>query len=289
MLDPTPDAVPDLRLTVIGPGPAYTRRRGRTSSCYLVRGGGSAVVLDMGHGSFAALGALLDPRTLDAIFISHLHPDHHIDLVPMRHYLKFGCSMAAKVPLHAPEGIRARYDALNDEPGFLDALPGPPLVAGRLPIGALTVEAKRVTHTDSSYAFRVALAGGGSGPRDGPGGSGPGDGPGGSGPGHGPGDDGPGLVYSGDCGRGADLLALLRPGDTLLSEAAWGANPAIEEVEHLTAADAAAVAREGGAARLILTHILDDSRPIAALRIARGVYSGPVQLAAPGMEVVVRG
>ena len=267
MPTPAADAMSDLRLTVIGPGPAYTRRRGRTSSCYLVRGGGSAVVLDMGHGSFAALGAVLDPRTLDAIFISHLHPDHHIDLVPMRHYLKFGCTMAAKVPLHAPDGIRARYDALNDEPGFLDPLAGPPLVAGMLRIGALTVEARRVTHTDSSYAFRVTLADDAGG-------------------GH---DDRPGLVYSGDCGRAADLLALVRPGDTLLSEAAWGANPAIEEVEHLTAADAATVARDGGAARLILTHILDDSRPIAALHIARTVYSGPVELAAPGMEVVVPG
>ena len=251
----------DLRLTIIGPGPAYTRRRGRTSSCYLVRGGGSAVVLDMGHGSFAALGATIDPRTLDAIFISHLHPDHHIDLVPMRHFLKFGCAASAHVPLHAPEGIRARYEALNDEAGFLDPLPGPPLVAGVLRIGALIVEARRVTHTDSSYGFRVALANGSG--------------------------IGPGIVYSGDCGRAADLLALLRPGDTLLSEAAWGANPAIEEVEHLTVADAAAVARDGGAARLILTHILDESRPIAALHIARRVFSGPVELAFPGMEVAV--
>ncbi|MGH2407878.1 MAG: MBL fold metallo-hydrolase [Candidatus Limnocylindrales bacterium] len=251
----------DLSLTVIGPGPAYTRRRSRTSSCYLVRSSDTAVLLDMGQGSFAALGPVIDPRTLDAIFISHLHPDHHIDLVPMRHYLKYGCPRSAHVPLHAPGGIRARYDALNDEPGFLDALPGPPLVAGRMDIGGLTVEAQRVTHTDSSYGFRVSLAG----------------------------DDGPGLVYSGDCGRGTDLLKLLRAGDTLLSEAAWGANPAIEEVEHLTAADAATAARDGGAARLILTHVLDDSRPIAALHIARAIFAGPVELAAPGSEVIVRG
>ena len=271
--DASPDASADLRLTVIGPGPAYTRRRGRGSSCYLVRGGGSAVVLDMGHGSFGALGATLDPRTLDAIFISHLHPDHHIDLVPMRHYLKYGCSAETTVPLRAPEGIRARYDALNDEPGFLDALPGSPLVAGVHRVGALEVEARRVTHTDSSYGFRVTLAGRGSA-------------------GHGSagrGAAGPGIVYSGDCGRGADLLALMRPGDTLLSEAAWGMNPSVEGVEHLTAAEAAAVARDGAASRLILTHVLDEGRPLAALHLARTIFSGPVDLAAPGMEVVVRG
>ncbi|MFI5255447.1 MAG: MBL fold metallo-hydrolase [Candidatus Limnocylindrales bacterium] len=249
----------DLSLRIIGPGPAYTRRRGRTSSCYLVRGGGSEVVLDMGHGSFASLGAVMDPRALDAIFISHLHPDHHIDLVPMRHYLNYGCPQASTVPLHAPDGIRARYDALNDEVGFLDALPGSPLVAGTTRVGGLVVEAKRVTHTDSSYGFRVSLAGRG----------------------------GAGLVYSGDCGRAADLVALLHPGDTLLSEAAWGANASIEEVPHLTAAEAATAARDGGAARLILTHVLDESRPIAALNIARSIFPGPVELARPGLEVDV--
>ena len=251
--------MPELRLTVIGPGPAYTRRRGRTSSCYLVEGEGTAVLLDLGQGSFASLGALREPRTLGAIFISHLHPDHHIDLVAMRHYLKFGCPSAATVPLHAPGDIRARYDALNADSGFLDALPGPPLEAGWTRVGALSVQAARVTHTDSSYGFRVAFA-----------------------------DGGPGLVYSGDCGRAADLLALVRPGDTLLSEAAWGVNPSIEEAAHLTAAEAAGVASDGLAARLVLTHHLDDGRPVAALRAAQRTYDGPVQLASPGLEVVVR-
>src|SRR3989337_1793294 len=222
--------MPELRLTVIGPGPAYTRRRGRTSSCYLVEGGGTAIVLDLGQGSFAALGARREPRTLDAIFISHLHPDHHIDLVALRHYLKSGCPTATTVPLHAPGDIRARYDVLNGEIGCLDALPGPPLVAGRRQVGALVVQAERVTHTDSSYGFRVTL-----------------------------GDGGPGLGYSGDCGRMAPLPA---------TEAATGA-------------------RDGGASRLILTHVLDEGRPVASLRAAQRVFDGPVQLAAPGLEVVV--
>ena len=85
----------------------------------------------------------------------------------------------------------------------------------------------------------------------------------------------------------ADLLALVRPGDTLLSEAAWGVNDSIDEAEHLTATEAATVARDGGASRLILTHVLDEGRPVASLRAAQRVFDGPVQLAAPGLEVVV--
>ena len=250
--------MPELRLTVVGPGPAYTRRRGRTSSCYVVEGRGTSIVLDIGHGSFATLGAGRDPRAIDAIFISHLHADHHIDLVPMRHYLKYGCSTEATVQLVAPAGIRERYDVLNGIAGFLDPLPGPNLTPGIHQVGALAIEARRVAHTDDSYAFRVSA-------RDG----------------------GPGLVYSGDCGRADDLLALVRPGDTLLSEAAWGAIAPVEEAWHLTAEQAAGVARDGRAGRLVLTHVLDEGRPRASLRIARRAYDGPVDLAAPGMEVAV--
>lgn len=252
--------MPELRLTVVGPGPAYTRRRGRTSSCYVVEGGGSRVVLDIGQGSFASLGARLDPRSIDTIFISHLHPDHHIDLVPMRHFLKYAEATEGSVPLVAPAGIRERYDVLNGIAGFLDPLPGPNLSAGIHHVGALTIEARRVTHTDDSYGFRVSLDA-----------------------------DGPGLVYSGDCGRPEDLLALVRPGDTLLSDAAWGARESVEAAWHLTAEQAAGVAREGGARRLILTHVLDEGRPRASLRIARRAFDGPSDLAAPGMEVTVSG
>ena len=82
-------------------------------------------------------------------------------------------------------------------------------------------------------------------------------------------------------------MALVRPGDTLLSEAAWGAIASVEAAWHLTAEQAAGVAREGRAKHLILTHVLDEGRPQASLKIARRAYGGPVDLAAPGVEVVV--
>src|SRR4029453_11445952 len=136
--------MPELRLTVVGPGPAYTRRRGRTSSCYLVELGETTIVLDIGHGSFASLGARVEPRTIDAIFISHLHPDHHIDLVALRHYLKYGAVPEGSVPLIAPEGIRAPYDVLNGVDGFLDELPGPALSVGLHRIGGGAIARPRL-------------------------------------------------------------------------------------------------------------------------------------------------
>ena len=249
-----------MRLTVVGPGPAYTRRR-LSSSCYLVEHGSAALLLDLGHGSFANLARRREPASLTAILVSHLHPDHHIDLVPLRHYLMYAPHPAGHVALHAPADLRRRYDELNGEVGFLDVLgTEPALEPGTREIGPFRVTVGRVTHTDASFGFRVTLA---------------------RGRGH-----GQGLVYSGDCGRPADLVALLRPGDVLLSEASFGNAAPVDEVEHLTSAQAGQAASDGGASRLLLTHVLDENLRGAAAG-ARRAFRGPVELARPGLQVEI--
>ena len=173
---PEPDHQPTegLRLDVCGAGPAYTDRPGASGAAYLVRHADTAVCLDLGQGSFPRLAGLLDPSALDAVLISHLHPDHFIDLVPLRHYLRWEFAPSRHVRVIAPRSLGGRLDALLDEPGFAAAaLRIEALEPGERMIGSLAIEARRVTHTRDSYGFRVAVAG----------------------------SDGPGLVYSGDCGR----------------------------------------------------------------------------------------
>jgi ribonuclease BN (tRNA processing enzyme) len=78
-----------VRLTVLGAGPAYTDREGASGAAYLVSDGDTNLLLDLGHGSFTRLFPHVHPTRLDAIVISHLHPDHFVDLVPLRHYLRY--------------------------------------------------------------------------------------------------------------------------------------------------------------------------------------------------------
>ena len=171
-----------MRLDVVGAGPAYTDRPGAIGSSYLLRHDGSSLVLDLGQGTFAGLAGILDPGTLDAVVISHLHPDHFIDLVALRHYLRWE-QPRRRVRVIGPVGLADRLDALHDEPGFAAAaLDVEPLTEGAQAIGSFDLVAGRVRHTDSSYGFRVAPIGSAS--------------------------DAPGLVYSGDCGRAEDLDAL---------------------------------------------------------------------------------
>lgn len=249
-----------LRLDVMGAGPAYSDRIGSTGAAYLVRAAGTAVLLDLGQGSFPRLAATIEPSTLDAIAISHLHPDHFIDLVALRHYLRWYFDVARRVRVIAPIGLEARLDALHDEPGFSRAtLAIEPILDGVTEIGALGLEARRVTHTSDSYAFRVDVVG----------------------------HPGPGVVYSGDCGRAADLAPLIRAGDHLLSEVSFGPGPVPPGVAHLDGHAVGALASRTDAGRVLLTHLqmgFDRDETIAAVRSA---YDGPVTFVDPGSATAI--
>lgn len=247
-----------LTLTVLGSSAAWSERPGRPSSSYLLEHAGEALVLDLGQGSLSSLFTHRDPSTVTAIAVSHMHGDHHVDLIPLRNLLSYGYETPRSIGLHAPDELRRRYDVFMGEEGFLDILPGPELVEGTRVIGPFILQAHAVTHSLHSYAFRVTLA-------DEP--------------------ASPGLVYSGDCGRADDLLPLIHEGDTLVCEAFWSTLEPVAGANHLSALEAADVGRRGGASKLILTHILDAHDPQAALDAATAIFPSQVQLAEPGMVV----
>jgi ribonuclease BN (tRNA processing enzyme) len=262
-----------MRLSVVGAGPAYTDRPGATGAAYLVQSGATSLLLDLGQGSFPRLAGLLDPGELDAVVVSHLHPDHFIDLVPLRHYLRWE-EPRRRVRVLGPPGLAARLDALHDEPGFAaGALDVESIGAGTFTVGGFAVEAARVTHTNSSLAFRVARA-----ESDEAGASG------GAAAAAAADAARPGLVYSGDCGRAEDLDVLVRPGDTLLCEVSFGPGPIVPGAQHLDGPAVAALARRTGAGRVLLTHLQMGFDRDATIASVRAGYDGPVELVDPGFE-----
>jgi ribonuclease BN (tRNA processing enzyme) len=245
-----------LELLVVGSGAAYPDRPGTASSTYLVRHGDAVLCLDLGQGGFAGVAGRCRPEDLAAVVISHLHPDHFVDLVALRHYLRYEFEPARHVRVISPTGLAARLDGLLAQPGFAAAtLDLEDRREGQQQVGPFLVASQLVTHADSSFATRVTLA---SEP------------------------DGPGLVYSGDCGRASDLAPLIRPGDTLLVEAAWGPGPVPAPDVHLdgpSVGELAAACRPG---RVILTHIQPARDPEATRQAVRARYAGEVLIAADG-------
>jgi len=248
-----------VELTVLGAGPAYTNRPGATGAAYLVRSGPTAILLDLGQGSFPRLMAELEPSDVAAVFISHLHPDHFIDLIPLRHYLRYEFEPGRRVRVFGPSGLDDRLDCLHAQPGFTaEALDFNALTVGSLAIEAIKVEARLVTHTNESYGFRVAAA-----TAEG------------------------GLVYSGDCGRADDLAPLIKPGDTLLSEVSFGPGPVAPGAAHLNSEAVGELAASTGAGRVLLTHLQMGNDERATVEAVRARFNGPIELVEPGSRLEI--
>lgn len=248
-----------MDLIVLGAGPAYTSAIGAIGASYLLVDGDHALLLDFGQGAFPSLANEWEPWRLDAIVISHLHPDHFIDLVALRHYLRYEFRPPRRVRVVGPAGLDERLDALHAEPGFaaesldVEAVGGPSVRT----IGPFTIQAGLVTHTSESYAFRVS------------------------------GSSGPALVYSGDCGRAADLAALLQPGDVLLTEVSFGLGPVPAGAFHLDAPAVGALAADRCPSRVLLTHLQMGHDPLATIDLVRAQFGGPVDLMRPGVRLAL--
>ncbi|SDY88441.1 Ribonuclease BN, tRNA processing enzyme [Geodermatophilus africanus] len=241
-----------MRLTVVGcsgsgPGPASP------ASCYLVEHDGFRVVLDLGNGSFGALQALADPDTVDAVYLSHLHADHCLDVAPFVVWHRYsGLATKPRVPLFAPVGAERRlalaYDADGD--GLTDVFDFVPVGAGRLELGPFTAMLVRTAHPVECYAIRLTA-------------------------------DGRSLVYTGDTGASAAVVELARGADVLLSEAAHPDVPGLPQDLHLTGREAGEHAAAAGVVRLLLTHVPAWVDPAGQLAGARAVF--------PAAELVVPG
>jgi ribonuclease BN (tRNA processing enzyme) len=215
-------------------------------------------MLDLGTGSFSETWRYTSFKDVAAVFISHMHADHNVDLIPLRLWVKLE-NRGYGPALYTPTELRPRIADYQANPDFFADFAGETLAPQTFAVGDLRVTAGRVTHIPDAYGFRIAPAKG----------------------------TGPGIVYSGDCAEADDLLPLMRPGDVLLSEAAFGAGDQEAKI-HMTAAQAAGAAARGEASKLVLTHIQDNRNQAAARTAAEKVFESEVLLAKSGLELDIR-
>lgn len=235
-----------------------------------------SVVLDLGNGSLGALQRFVDPLDLDAVALSHLHPDHFVDVCGLYVYLRYHpargsarTGVPSRLPVLGPSDTVPRLDAAyGAEPGDglaheLDVRTWEPGTA--VAVGPLTLEPYRVFHPVEAYGVRVT----------------------------GPSTLRPGeravLAYTGDTDVCDGVVELARDADLLLSEAAFheGRDDAVERGIHLTGRRAGQVATAAGARRLVLTHLPAWNDPDRSRAEAREVYAGPVDVATTGAEFLL--
>src|SRR4029079_3872230 len=84
---------------------------GGACSGYLLQEAETAVLMDCGSGIAGRVAERVPPHRLHGVAISHFHPDHYFDLVPLYYMIKFGeprpVGNGGLVPLYVPPGGQA--------------------------------------------------------------------------------------------------------------------------------------------------------------------------------------
>lgn len=241
-----------MKLTVIGCSGAYPDAGGATSG-YLIEEENTKVLLDCGSGVLAGIQDFLPLSELDAVVISHYHPDHCADL---------GCLQYAAM-IETQLGRRTRsFSAWG--PGRVELLSYGEYCRGQsyeekhaFQIGTLKFEVLQNIHEITSFAVRVTAP------------------------------DGAVLVYSGDTAYYAGLAEFAGEADCFLCESSFYNDESRHTAQHLTSTEAGRLAAAARAKALVLTHLPHFGEPEQLVSEAKSVFSARVQLAKRRMELVL--
>jgi ribonuclease BN (tRNA processing enzyme) len=98
-----------MELRVLGSSPPYPSPGVATSS-YLVSTANTKLLVECGHGAVAVLRQALALNRLDGVVVSHMHPDHFYDLIPLRN--SFLHEDLPRIPIYLPRRGTQILDAV---------------------------------------------------------------------------------------------------------------------------------------------------------------------------------
>ena len=216
-----------------GPYPAA----GGACSGYLLSEGNDRVLMDCGPGVLARLMARIDPARLTAVLLSHGHADHCSDMMALRYYLDIRLKQDGVKPLH----VYAPQDDTSPVIRFLkesEALQMHWTQAGdTLQVGGLSVLCGPARHPVPAVGFRVGSFG-----------------------------------YTGDTNVLPELADFYRGVSVLLADGCFLRSMWKESSPHMASFQAAELARDAGADRLIVTHLRPDVDEATLMKEATAIF-----------------
>lgn len=248
-----------MKVIVLGGSGTFPRSGGACNG-FLVVQDETKVLLDMGTGVLSRLYGWIDPGALDALVITHLHPDHFLDLYPFRYFLEFQAPGRLPLPVYAPAGAAAFIRSLFNEPetakfdrvfSFI-ALDS----ASEFTVGDLALAGKPVCHLDPTYGIEMAA-------------------------------EGRRLFYTSDTKYDESLVDYARGADLLLAETTLRAQDGQSPVAHMTTTDVAKLATAAGVSRLVLTHLWPHFDRTQIKREVEAGFDGRIDLAYEGLFINV--
>jgi ribonuclease BN (tRNA processing enzyme) len=248
-------------LTVLGASGSWPDE-GAALSGYLIRQDGFNLWMDAGSGTMANLQQHIAVGDVDAMFLTHEHADHMVDVYPLFYARHYGGLGADGLPLFIPRGFGSRLLGLlsiESAAAFAEAFDVHEVDGEeRFDVGPLHVSTYEMAHLGlPAVGFRIASNGGT-------------------------------LAYTGDTGPADGVLDLARDADVFLCEATWQDEDDLHGF-HLSARQAGEYAKAAGAGSLMLTHILPGRDRDVSREQASEVYDGPVIVATEGLRIEVGG
>jgi ribonuclease BN (tRNA processing enzyme) len=232
-----------LKVTVLGCCGSFPGV-GQACSGYLVQGGGANLWLDAGSGTMANLQRHIGLDQVDAVVLSHEHPDHWHDIEGFA----VACSYFLEregVKVYAPASFR-RLTYHVQAP----ALVWTPVTEGdAVDVAGMHLTFSRTDHGPETLAVRIDA-------------------------------EGRSLGYSADTGPGWSLTDLGPGLHTALCEASFLADQEkVTRVRHISGRQAGEMARAAGVEQLVLTHFGPGNDRETTRAEAEATFGAPVVIA----------
>lgn len=250
-----------VHLTIIGSASAEPNP-GSASSCYLLDAGQGQLLLECGHGAVAKLLLYTSPERVRAIVISHMHPDHFFDLVPLKYLILFNGLKRPTlyVPPTGPGILAGIAQALGENGHFWEKAFDIQVFDPERGFDAsgMSFRMAPTHHFIPAWSMRIRDEKSGSV-----------------------------LAYTSDTSLTEKLVEHLQGPDLLLAEASIEHQDRTEtEKGHLTGEDAGLLASQTQAKRLVVTHY-PQRRSQAILKAACAAFQGPCDLALEGAQYTI--
>ncbi|MFB7614691.1 MBL fold metallo-hydrolase [Kitasatospora sp. NPDC056181] len=243
------------RLTVLGTCGAWPEA-GRGASGFLLEYDGFRVVLDLGYATLPRLLEHTPAGDVDAVVITHEHPDHCADLSALCRARYFAQPRGPRVPLYCPPGVVGRVQAMEPTEDLHEVFDVHEL-PGNHRVGPFALDAALLPHHVPHAGVRLAA---------------------------------PGLTlaYSGDAGPDEALARLAADADLFIAGATLqGTGPGSDDPCLMSAATAGTWAARAGARRLLLTHFWPGSDRARSAAEAGSTFTGEIVTADEGLLVAL--
>lgn len=244
-----------MELTVIGHWGGYPKV-GEASTGYLLEHEGFKLLLDCGSAVLSQLQQYIKPSQLDAVIISHYHPDHVADIGVLQHALlidKYLEGYEKNLPIYGHQEDEIGFQSLT----YKNITTGIPYKADEvLHIGPFQISFIRTIHPVPCYAMRISA-------------------------------NGKSLIFTADTAYFLDLVGFSKGADLLLCESNYYKNMKNVAVNHMTSQQAGKLANLAQVKSLILTHLPHFGDHQQLLQEAREEFPADIKLASAGLKITI--